>query len=69
MAVQKSKKSPSRKGMRRAHDALKGNTLSVDNASGELHHRHHVTKDGFYKGKQIIAPKAQTEITQDDIDA
>jgi large subunit ribosomal protein L32 len=54
MAVQKSRKSPSKRGMRRAHDALTGPTLSVDGNSGELHRRHHVTPNGFYRGRQII---------------
>ena len=54
MAVQKSKKSRSRRGMRRSHDALTGATLSVDATSGETHRRHHVTADGFYKGKKVI---------------
>lgn len=55
MAVQKSKKARSRRGMRRSHDALSGPTLSVDSTSGETHRRHHVTADGYYKGKQVIA--------------
>ncbi|RUO25636.1 50S ribosomal protein L32 [Aliidiomarina minuta] len=55
MAVQKSKKARSRRGMRRSHDALNGPTLSVDSTSGETHRRHHVTADGYYKGKQVIA--------------
>ena len=54
MAVQKSKKTRSRRGMRRAHDALRGATLSVDQTSGETHRRHHVTADGFYRGKKVI---------------
>lgn len=54
MAVQKSKKTRSRRGMRRSHDALTGPTLSVDSASGETHLRHHVTADGFYRGKKVI---------------
>lgn len=54
MAVQKSKKSPSRRGMRRSHDALTGATLSVDSTSGELHRRHHVTADGYYRGKKVV---------------
>jgi len=54
MAVQKSKKSRSRRGMRRSHDALTGATLSVDSTTGETHRRHHVTADGFYRGKQVI---------------
>ena len=54
MAVQKSKKSPSRRGMRRSHDALKSSTLSSDPTSGELHLRHNITPDGYYKGNKII---------------
>jgi large subunit ribosomal protein L32 len=54
MAVQKSKKTRSRRGMRRSHDALQGATLSVDQTSGETHLRHHVTPDGFYRGKKVV---------------
>jgi large subunit ribosomal protein L32 len=54
MAVQKSRKSPSRRNMRRSHDSLKGPTLSVDSSTGETHRRHHVTADGFYRGKRVI---------------
>ncbi|CAA0093923.1 50S ribosomal protein L32 [BD1-7 clade bacterium] len=54
MAVQKSKKTRSRRGMRRSHDALTGKALSVDSASGELHLRHHITKDGFYRGRKVV---------------
>ena len=53
MAVQKSKKSRSRRGMRRSHDALVTENLSVDPVSGESHRRHHVTADGFYKGVKV----------------
>ena len=38
MAVQKSKKSRSRRGMRRSHDAVTTENLSVDPVSGEAHH-------------------------------
>ena len=54
MAVQKSKKSRSRRGMRRSHDALTGPTLSTDSLSGETHRRHHISKEGFYRGKKVI---------------
>lgn len=54
MAVQKSRKTRSKRGMRRSHDALSEPTLSVDPVSGEKHHRHHVTADGFYRGKKVI---------------
>ncbi|WP_286238598.1 50S ribosomal protein L32 [Neptuniibacter halophilus] len=55
MAVQKSKKSRSRRDMRRSHDALGNPTLSVEATTGETHRRHHVSADGFYRGKQVIA--------------
>lgn len=58
MAVAKSKKSRSRRGMRRSHDALSGPTLSVDPTSGETHLRHHITADGFYRGKRVIETRA-----------
>lgn len=54
MAVQKSKVTRSRRGQRRSHDALKKPTLSIDSTTGETHRRHHVTADGFYRGKQVI---------------
>ncbi|MFV1873298.1 MAG: 50S ribosomal protein L32 [Oleiphilus sp.] len=54
MAVQKSKKTRSRRGMRRSHDALTAATLSVDSTTGEKHLRHHVSPDGFYRGKKVI---------------
>ena len=57
MAVQKSRVSPSRRGMRRAHDALSAKQLATDPTSGETHLRHHITADGYYRGKQVIAPK------------
>jgi|TARA_B100001094_G_scaffold322651_1_gene372298 large subunit ribosomal protein L32 len=57
MAVQKNRKTPSRRNMRRSHDSLTGPSLSVDPTSGETHLRHRVTLDGFYKGKQVIEPK------------
>ena len=57
MAVQKSRKTPSKRGMRRSHDALTAKQLATDPTSGETHLRHHVTKDGFYRGKKVIEGK------------
>ena len=54
MAVQKSRKTPSKRGMRRSHDSLKAPTLSIDPTTGETHRRHHVTAQGYYKGKKVI---------------
>ncbi|MGO1541381.1 MAG: 50S ribosomal protein L32 [Luteimonas sp.] len=58
MAVQKSRVSPSRRGQRRAHDKLSARLLSTDPTTGETHIRHHITADGYYRGKQVIVPKA-----------
>ncbi len=59
MAVQQNRKTPSKRGMRRAHDALKAETLSIDSTSGEVHLRHHVTADGFYKGRKVVSSKGE----------
>ena len=59
MAVQQNKKSPSRRGMRRSHDALSGPTLSVDATSGEVHRRHHITEDGYYRGRKVLEDKGE----------
>ena len=61
MAVQKSRVPRSRRGMRRAHDALTASALSVDAATGETHRRHHISPDGYYKGRQVIVKNAATE--------
>ena len=54
MAVQQNKVSRARRNQRRSHDALTSATLSTDKTSGEVHRRHHVTADGFYKGKKVL---------------
>jgi len=64
MAVQKSRKTPSTRGMRRSHDALKAPTLSVEPTTGETHLRHHVSPEGYYKGRKVIDEKV-VEITED----
>ncbi|MBB71630.1 MAG: 50S ribosomal protein L32 [Legionellales bacterium] len=64
MAVQQNKKSRSKRDMRRSHDALSNACLSVDNETGETHRRHHVTADGYYRGRQVIAPKV--DLADDD---
>ena len=54
MAVQKSRRTPSTRGMRRSHDSLKAPTLSVDPTTGETHLRHNVSPEGYYKGRKVI---------------
>jgi len=57
MAVQKSKKSTSKRDMRRAHDALRPSALTTDPTTGETHRRHHITADGYYRGEKVAAGK------------
>ena len=54
MAVQKSRKTPSRRGMRRSHDSIGSPTLSVEQTTGETHRRHHISPDGYYRGRMVI---------------
>jgi len=61
MAVQQNRKSRSKRDMRRSHDALTGPTLSVDKETGEIHRRHHMTADGFYRGRQVIVRAEEVE--------
>lgn len=54
MAVQQNRKTPAKRGMRRSHDALRGATLSIEQTTGETHMRHHVSPDGYYRGRRVI---------------
>ena len=54
MAVPQNRKTRSRRDMRRSHDALSKPTLSVEPTSGETHLRHHVSPDGYYRGRKIL---------------
>ena len=57
MAVQQNRKTRAKRGMRRSHDSLPAAALSQDPTTGESHIRHHVTADGYYRGKQVIHGK------------
>lgn len=65
MAVQKSRKSRSKRGMRRAHDALTSSCVSTDMETGERHLRHHVSPDGYYRGREVIASSAAVEADEE----
>lgn len=65
MAVQKSRKSRSTRGMRRAHDAISAPTLAIDARTGETHRRHHVSPDGYYKGRLVKPSKPMVEEESD----
>jgi len=61
MAVQKSRRTPSTRGMRRGHDKLKKPTLAIDKTTGETHRRHHISADGFYRGERVVEMKVEAE--------
>ena len=61
MAVQQNRKSRSRRDMRRSHDALSPSALSIEPTSGEVHRRHHVSPDGYYRGRKVVTGKEDTE--------
>ena len=54
MAVQQNKVTRSRRGQRRSHDGLKKPALSIESTTGETHRRHHVSADGYYRGKKVV---------------
>ena len=58
MAVQQNKKSPSKRGMHRSHDALPLPGLAVEPTTGEVHLRHHVSPTGYDRGKKVVKTKA-----------
>ena len=61
MAVQQNKKSPSKRGMHRSHNALKAPGMAVEPTTGEAHLRHHISPNGFYRGRQVIKAKAEEQ--------
>lgn len=59
MAVQKSRRTPSTRGMRRSHDSLSGKALSIEPSTGETHLRHHISPDGYYRGRKVLDTKQE----------
>lgn len=59
MAVQQNKKSPSKRGMHRSHNALVVPGMAVESTTGETHLRHHISPTGFYRGRQVIKAKSE----------
>lgn len=54
MAVQQNKSTRATRGMRRSHHILYVPEMSIDTTSKELHRRHHITANGFYRGSKMI---------------
>jgi large subunit ribosomal protein L32 len=58
MAVQQNKKSPSKRGMHRSHNALATPGTAIEPTTGETHLRHHISPNGFYRGRKVLKTKA-----------
>ncbi len=61
MAVQQRRKTRTKRDTRRAHDSAPSPTLSIDTTTGETHRRHHMTSDGFYRGRRVVANREDEE--------
>lgn len=59
MAVQQNKKSPSKRGMHRSHNALVVPGIAVEPTTGETHLRHHISPNGYYRGRQVLKNKSE----------
>lgn len=57
MAVQQNKKSPSKRGMHRSHNAISVNGIAIEPKTGEAHLRHHISPKGFYRGNKVLTTK------------
>lgn len=57
MAVPKKKTSKSKRNMRRSHHALSGVQVAEDATTGEIKRPHHVSPDGYYKGRRVTTDK------------
>ncbi|MBI2509567.1 MAG: 50S ribosomal protein L32 [Betaproteobacteria bacterium] len=59
MAVQQNKKSPSKRGMRRSHDSLSSPPLALEPTTGEVHLRHHISPNGYYRGNKVVKTRGE----------
>ncbi len=57
MAVQQNKKSPSKRGRHRSHDFLVAPQLGTEPTTGETHLRHHISPNGYYRGRKVLKTK------------
>ena len=64
MAVQQNRKTRSKRGKRRTHQKIARPAVSMDSATGDIHLRHHVSREGFYRGEQVI----DVPLDSDDLD-
>lgn len=65
MAVPKKKTSKSKRNMRRAHKSLGAINVVEDATTGELKLPHHISVDGYYRGRQVITePESVSETAE-----
>ncbi len=58
MAVQQKQKNPlPKRGMHRSHDFLTAPQLGIEPTTGETHLRHHISPNGFYRGRKVLKTK------------
>ena len=66
MAVPKRKTSPSKKGMRRSHHALKPDAYQECPNCGELKRPHHVCPScGSYNDREVVAMVEEIDLDED----
>jgi large subunit ribosomal protein L32 len=65
MAVQKKRKTRSRRDMRRSQIKARKPSLTSDELTGETHIRHNISPQGFYRGKQVITIKQKETVEED----
>lgn len=66
MAVPKKKTSPSRRKMRGSHNALSRINATENPTTGESTLPHQMSKNGYYKGRQVVIPKESFSNTKDE---
>ena len=43
--------------LHRSHDSLTNPSLAVEPTTGEVHLRHHISPNGYYRGKKVVKTK------------
>lgn len=61
MAVQQNRKTRSKRDKRRTHQKIPKPAVSMDSLTGDMHLRHHVSAEGFYRGKQVVEVNKKNE--------
>jgi large subunit ribosomal protein L32 len=59
LAVPQNRKTASKRGMHRSHDALGNPPTAIEPTTGEVHLRHHISPTGFYRGKKVTRAKGE----------